>query len=65
MHVIAPWLSRLIRVALLVILFFLLLSSVVAIARPETGPLEKGVLAVGFVGLLMLAVPVHRIGRDR
>jgi hypothetical protein len=65
MHVIAPWLSRLIRVALLVILFFLLLSSVVAIARPETGPLEKGVLAVGFVGLLMLAVPVHRIGRGR
>lgn len=65
MSAIAPWLLRLVRVALLVILFFLLLSTVIAFGGPGTGLLERGVLVVVLVGLLGLAVPVHRIGRGR
>ena len=65
MTAIVPWLLRLVRVALLVVLFFFLLSTVVAFGGSATGPLEKGVVAVVFLGLLALAVPVHRIGRDR
>lgn len=62
---IAPWLLRLIRVGLLVILFILLLSTVIAFGGPGTGPLEKSVLVAVFLGLLGLAVSVHRIGRAR
>lgn len=65
MTAIVPWLLRLVRVVLLVVLFFILLSTVVAFRESATGPLEKGVLVVVFLGLLALAVPVHRIGRDR
>lgn len=57
-------LLRLVRVALLVVLFFLLLSIVIAFGGPSTGPSEKGVLVVAFLGLLALAIPVHRIGRN-
>jgi hypothetical protein len=64
MSTIAPWLLRLIRVALLVVIFFFLLFTVIALGGPGTGPLEKGVLVVVFLGLLALAVPVHRIGRE-
>lgn len=65
MVAIYPWLLKLIRVALLVVLFFFLLSVVVAAGAPATGPLEKAGLVVIFIGLLALAVPVHRIGRSR
>jgi len=60
----APRPLRLVRAALLVVLFFSLLSTVVAFGGPNTGPWEKGVLVGVFLGLLALAVPVHRIGRD-
>lgn len=64
MSAIAPWLVRLVRVALLAVLFFLLLSTVVAFGGPSTGGRgRKGVLVFAFLGLLALAVPVHRIGR--
>lgn len=55
-------LLRLLRIALLIILFLMALSLVVAIGRPETGPFEKVVLIAAVVGLLGLAMPVHRIG---
>lgn len=65
MLAIAPWLLRLVRMTLLVILFFFLLSTVIAFGGPGTGVWEKVVLVVVFLGLLGLAVPVHRIGRGR
>ena len=48
---------RLIRLAVQLVLFFLLLSAVVAIAAPEVGVLEK--LAVV---LVWLAARVRRLG---
>jgi hypothetical protein len=52
----------LLRLALQVVLFFLLLSLVVAVASAETGTVEKVVLiAVGCV-LVWLASRVRRIG---
>jgi type VI protein secretion system component VasF len=62
---IVPWLLRLVRVALLVVLFFFLLSTVVALGGSATGVLEKGVLVAVFLSLLAAAVLVHRIGRHR
>jgi hypothetical protein len=56
-------LLRLLRIALLAVLFLLLLSLVVAVGRPETGPFEKVVLVAAGIGLLGLAMPVHRIGQ--
>jgi hypothetical protein len=53
---------RLVRFALLVVLAFLVLGPVVALASPETGPIEKPVLVVAIVGLLAAGVPVRRIG---
>ena len=52
----------LVRLALQVLLFFLLLSVVVGLASAHTGPVEKGVLAA-LAGLLIgLASLVRRIG---
>jgi hypothetical protein len=53
---------RLVRLALLVVLAFVVLGLVVALARSETGPIEKLVLVLAIVGLLAAAVPVRRIG---
>ena len=53
---------RLVRVALLVVLCFWALGSIVAAARPETGPIEDAVLIAITGGLFALAVPVRRIG---
>jgi len=53
---------RLVRMALLIVLFFLVLGLIVAVGSPETGPIEKPVLMVGIVGLLAASIPVHRIG---
>jgi hypothetical protein len=53
---------RLVRLALLLVLTFLVLGMIVAVAAPETGPAEKAVLAVMVAGLFVLAVPVRRIG---
>lgn len=53
---------RVVRFALLVVLFFLVLGMVVAAARPETGPVEKPFLGIMALGLLVASIPVHRIG---
>ena len=53
---------RLLRVALLVVLVFVVLGFIVAAGRPETGPMEDVVLVAVIVGLFALAVPVRRIG---
>ena len=47
---------------MLVLLTLLTLSFVVALAAPETGAVEKAVLAIGCAGLIAVAVPVRRIG---
>ena len=53
---------RLVRFALLAVLAFLVLGLVVALGSPQTGPIEKAVLALAIVGLLAAGVPVRRIG---
>jgi hypothetical protein len=53
---------RLLRLALQVVLFFLLLSLVVAVAAAETGFVEKVALITAGVVLVWLASRVRRIG---
>lgn len=53
---------RLLRLALQVVLFFLLLSLVVAVAATETGFVEKVALIAAGVALVWLASRVRRIG---
>lgn len=53
---------RILRLALLLVLFFWVLGLIIAAGRPETGPVEDVVLALGIVGLFALGVPVRRIG---
>jgi hypothetical protein len=53
---------RLLRIALQVVLFFLLLGVVVAIGTPETGPLEKAVLLAGGLGLVWVAAKLRGLG---
>jgi hypothetical protein len=53
--------ARLLRLALQLVLFFMLLAVVIAIAAPETGALEKGALLVLGAGLVVLASRVRRI----
>jgi len=43
-------------------MFLAAMSLVLAIGATDTGPLEKGVLAVALTLLLALVRPVHRIG---
>ena len=57
--------ARLLRVALQVVLFFPLLSLVVAVAAEQTGAVEKGVLIGAVAGLAWLASRVQRIGSPR
>lgn len=53
---------RVLRFLLLVVLTLLVLGLIVAIGGPETGPLEKVVLAAATLGLYAVAVPVRRLG---
>lgn len=53
------------RIGLLVVLFLFVLAVVTAIGRPDTGAFETVVLGVAALGLLSLALPVHRVGRGR
>jgi hypothetical protein len=53
---------RLLRLALQVVLFFLLLSLVVAIASAQTGTVEKVALIAAGAILIWLASRVRRIG---
>jgi hypothetical protein len=55
----------LVRIGLLLVLTVMTLSLVIAVGRPETGPLEKFVLVAASVGLIGLAIPVGRIARNR
>jgi hypothetical protein len=55
---------RLVRFALLAVLAFLVLGLVVALGSPQTGPVEKAVLALAIVGLLAAGVPARRIGSE-
>jgi hypothetical protein len=57
-----PIVLRLVRLGLLVILTFLVLGLIVAVAAPETGPAEKVLLAAATAALFAAAVPVRRIG---
>ena len=41
---------------------FLTIGLVVALGRPETGPIEKAVLAVFAIGVIVASAPVRRIG---
>jgi hypothetical protein len=53
---------RLLRLALQVVLFFLLLSVVIAIASAQTGTVEKAALIAAGAVLIWLASRVRRIG---
>ena len=53
---------RLLRIALQVVLFFLLLSLVVAVAAAETGIVEKVALIATGAVLVWVAARVRRIG---
>ena len=53
---------RLLRIALQVMLFFLLISVVIGIGAAETGLVEKGALTVIGLTLVWVASRVRRIG---
>jgi hypothetical protein len=53
---------RLVRFVALVVMTLLVLSLVIAVGTPETGPLEKAVAALAIVALVAAAGPVRRIG---
>jgi hypothetical protein len=52
---------RLLRLALQLVLFFLLLAVVIAVAAAETGLLEKGALLLFGAGLVWLASRVREM----
>jgi hypothetical protein len=51
-----------IRIVLLVLMTFLTIGLVVALASRETGPIEKIVLTVLVFGVIAASAPVRRIG---
>ena len=53
---------RFVRIALQVVIFFLLLSVVVAVGTGDTGLAEKLALIAGGVLLVWLAAQVRRLG---
>jgi hypothetical protein len=53
---------RLLRLALQVVLFFLLLSLLVAVASAQTGTVEKAALIAAGAVVVWLASRVRRIG---
>jgi hypothetical protein len=53
--------ARLLRLALQLVLFFGLMSVVIAIATPETGPWEKGALVLLAAALVWLASRLRAI----
>jgi hypothetical protein len=56
---------RIVRFVVLTTLVFLTLGLVVAAGGPETGPIEKVLLAGAAVGVVALSVPVQRIDAPR
>jgi hypothetical protein len=57
--------ARWVKIALQVVLFFLLLGTVVGLGSPDTGAAEKAVLAAVLVGLVVLTARIRRIGGPR
>jgi hypothetical protein len=55
-------LLRVVRIVLLVLMTFLTIGLVVALASKETGLIEKIVLAVLVCGVIAASAPVRRIG---
>jgi len=53
---------RFLRLAILVVMTFVVLSLVVAVGTPETGPVEKVVLGAAAVAVIVASGPVRRIG---
>jgi hypothetical protein len=53
---------RALRIVLQALLFFFILGAVMAIGSPETGVLEKLVLALFIAGLVWIAVLVRHLG---
>ncbi len=53
---------RLLRIGILLVMFLMAMSLLLAIGAAETGPFEKVVLGGVLVVLLALARPVHRLG---
>jgi hypothetical protein len=53
--------ARLLRLALQVVLFFMLLAVVIGVAAAETGPWEKAALLVLGAGLVWLASRVRAL----
>jgi hypothetical protein len=53
---------RALRIVLQAVLFFFILGAVVAIGSPETGVVEKLVLALFIAGLVWVAVLVRHLG---
>ena len=53
---------RLLRFVILVSMTVIVVSLIIALARPETGAAEKVVLAVAVAGLIVAARPVQRLG---
>jgi hypothetical protein len=53
---------KVLRIVLQAVLFFFLLGAVIAIGSPETGLVEKVVLALLIAGLVWIAVQVRHIG---
>ena len=53
--------ARLLRLALQVVLFFILLATVISIAKPETGPWEKVVLLLLAAALVWVASRVRQM----
>jgi hypothetical protein len=53
---------RLLRIALQVVLFFLLLSLVIAVAAAQTGVIEKAALIATGAALVWLSSRVRRLG---
>jgi hypothetical protein len=56
---------RLLRLAILVAMTFVVLSLVIAIGTPETGPIEKVILGAAAIGIIVASAPVRRIGTTR
>jgi hypothetical protein len=55
-------LLRIVRLVLLVVMTFLTIGLVIALAGNNTGPVEKVLLAVVIVGVVAVGGPVRRIG---
>ena len=61
----ASYMLRLLRIAILLVMTFIVLSFIIAVASPETGPVEKMILGIAVVGVIFAAPQVRRLGSGR